>query len=80
MRENWLAEIYEDIKKARNELLSQALSLLDKKAASDPEIAEAVRLLRPWVTGQEPGKDSSGPEGMPWEGRAVEPYVDRLRS
>ena len=52
MRAHWLAEIYQDIKKARNERQSQALSLLDKKAASDPDIAEAVRLLRSWVTGQ----------------------------
>ena len=51
MRAHWLTEIYQDIKKARNERLSQALSLLDKKAASDPDIAEAIRLLRPWVTG-----------------------------
>jgi hypothetical protein len=53
MRENWLAEIYQTIKKARNERLSQALSLLDKKATSDPEVAEALRLLRPWAPGQE---------------------------
>ena len=52
MRENWIAEIYQDIKKARNERQSQALSLLDKKAASDPDIAEAVSLLHPWVTDQ----------------------------
>jgi hypothetical protein len=52
MRENWLAEIYQNIKRARNERLSQAFSLLDKKAASDPEVAEAISLLRPWVTGQ----------------------------
>ena len=52
MRENWLAEIYQTIKKARNERLSQALSLLHKKAASDPEVAEALRLLHPWAPSQ----------------------------
>ncbi len=52
MRENWLAEIYQTIKKAHDERLSRALSLLSRKAASDSEVAEAVRLLRPWVTGQ----------------------------
>jgi hypothetical protein len=53
MRENWLAEIYQNIKRSRNERLSQALSLLQKKAATDPDIAEALRLLRPWAPGQE---------------------------
>jgi len=52
MRENWLAEIYQNIKKARDERLSRALSLLHKKAANDPEVAEALRLLRPWAPGQ----------------------------
>jgi hypothetical protein len=65
MRERWLAEIYQTIKKTRNEHLSQALSLLDKKAASDPEVAEAVSLLRPWVTdqGQFEGDPSEQKEG-----------------
>jgi hypothetical protein len=45
-------KIYQTNKKDRNDRLSQALSLLDKKAASDPEIAEALRLLRPWAPGQ----------------------------
>ena len=53
MRENWLAEIYHDIKKAHNERLSQALRLLRSKAECDPEVAEALRLLRPWAPGQE---------------------------
>jgi hypothetical protein len=52
MRAHWLTEIYRDIKKAHNERLSQALSLLAKKVASDPEVAEVVSLLRPWVTDQ----------------------------
>jgi hypothetical protein len=52
MRAHWLTEIYSNIKKARHERLSQALSLLDKKAASDPEVAEAISLLRPWLTAQ----------------------------
>ena len=52
MRENWLTEMYHNIKKAHNERLSQALSLLSRKAASDPEVAEALRLLRPWAPGQ----------------------------
>jgi hypothetical protein len=52
MRENWLSELYQNIKKARDERLAQALILLHKKAASDPEIAEAVRLLRPWMPGR----------------------------
>ena len=52
MRENLLAEIYQKIKQARNERLSRALSLLSKKALSDPEIAEALHLLSPWVPGQ----------------------------
>ena len=53
MRENWLAEIYQNIKKARDERLSRALRLLGRKAASDPDVAEALRLLRPWAPGQE---------------------------
>jgi predicted ATPase len=53
MRENWLAEIYRSIKKARDERLSRALILLGKKAVSDPEIAEALRLLSSWAPGQE---------------------------
>jgi hypothetical protein len=53
MREHWLAEIYQNIKRSRNERLSQALGLLHKKAATDPEVAEALRLLRPWAPGQE---------------------------
>ena len=53
MRENWLAEIYKNIKQSHNERLSQALILLSRKAANDPEVAEALRLLRPWATGQE---------------------------
>jgi hypothetical protein len=61
MREHWLTEIYQDIKKARNERLSQALSLLDKKAVSDPDIAEAVRLLRQWVTGQGQNDETNNP-------------------
>ena len=61
MRDNWLAEIYQDIKRSNNARLSQALSLLDKKAASDPEIAEAVRLLRSWVTGQAQDDEKRNP-------------------
>jgi hypothetical protein len=53
MRGHWLAEIYQNIKRSRNERLSQALSLLHKKAATDPEVAEALRLLSPWAPGQE---------------------------
>ena len=52
MRENWLSEIYQHIKAARNEHLSQALSLLRKKAAYDPEIAEVIDLLLLWAPGQ----------------------------
>ena len=53
MRENWLVEIYHDIKKAHNERLAQAMRLLSRKAESDPEVAEALRLLRPWAPSQE---------------------------
>ena len=59
MRENWLAELYRSIKKARNERLSRALSLLHKKAGNDPEVAEALRLLRPWAPGQEQDDEKS---------------------
>ena len=52
MRANWLIEAYQKIKRSRDERLSRALSLLSKKAASDPEVAEALRLLRPWAPGQ----------------------------
>ena len=61
MRENWLAEIYQNIKRSRHERLSQALGLLDKKVASDPEVAEAVSLLRPWVTGQGQDDEKNSP-------------------
>jgi len=53
MREDWLSEIYQRIKAARNEHLSQALSLLRKKATHDPEIAEAIGLLLLWAPDQE---------------------------
>ena len=53
MREDWLTEIYQNIKKARSECLTRALNLLSKKAVSDPEVAEALRLLRPCAPGQE---------------------------
>jgi hypothetical protein len=52
MRDNGLNEMYHKIRQARNAQFSAALSLLRKKAATDPEVAEALRLLRPWVPGQ----------------------------
>jgi hypothetical protein len=63
MRENWLAELYRSIKKARDERLSRALTLLHKKAGNDPEVAEALRLLHPWVLsqGQEDEKTINNP-------------------
>jgi hypothetical protein len=51
MRENWLTEMYQKIKKSHNEQLSRAFNLLHKKAATDPEVAEALRLLHPWAPG-----------------------------
>jgi hypothetical protein len=66
MRESWLAELYQTIKKTHTEQLSRAMSLLQKKAARDPEVAEALRLLHPWVSGQgqgdEPNADGTRPE------------------
>ena len=66
MRENWLVEIYQNIKKTHAERLSQAVSLLQKKAARDPEVAEALRLLHPFPSGQEqeekPHADGTRPE------------------
>jgi len=61
MRENWLGEMYDKIKQSRDARLSCILTLLGKKAANDADIAEALRLLRPWVSsqGQFEG-DSSG--------------------
>jgi hypothetical protein len=53
MREDWLAEIYQNIKQTRTNQISLAMSLLRKKAARDPEVAEALRLLHPFVSGQE---------------------------
>ena len=52
MRENGLSEIYQHSKVARKEHLSQALSLLRKKAAYDPEIAKVIDLLLLWAPGQ----------------------------
>jgi hypothetical protein len=52
MRDNWLDEMYRKIKQARNAQFSAALSLLRQKAVSDPEVAEALRLLSLWVPGQ----------------------------
>jgi len=72
MRENWLAEIYRNIKRSRNERLCQALSLLDKKAASDPDVAEAVSLLRLWVTDQ--GQDDEKNDQQNDPGRPILPY------
>jgi hypothetical protein len=59
MREQWLAEIYHNIKRAHNERLSRALELLRKKAVSDPEVAEVLDLLRPWVPGPVQEKNSN---------------------
>ena len=53
MRENWLAEIYHDIKKAHNERLAQAMRLLSRKAETDPRNCGGTRLLCPWMTEQE---------------------------
>lgn len=63
MRENWLSEIYQHIKAAHNERLSQVLSLLSKKASTDPEVAEALRLLHLWAPdqGQEDEKATNNP-------------------
>jgi hypothetical protein len=58
MREHWLTEMYQRIKKDRSERLSRAVNLLRQKATSDPEVAEAVRLLHPWVTDQELDKQA----------------------
>ena len=66
MREEWIVKMYQSIKKARTEQLSQAISLLRQKAARDPEVAEALRLLHPFVSGQEqeekPHADGTRPE------------------
>ncbi len=59
MREQWLTELYRSIKKARDERLTRALSLLSKKAASDPEIAEALHLLRPVAPSQGPEDETT---------------------
>ena len=59
MRENWLSEIYQHIKIARNEHLSQALSLLRKKAVFDPEIAEAIHLLLLCTPGPEQAEEKT---------------------
>ena len=66
MRENWLAEIYQTIQKTHTERLSRAINLLRQKAAYDPEVAEALRLLHPFASGQEqeekPHADGTRPE------------------
>jgi hypothetical protein len=66
MREEWIVEMYQSIKKARTEQLSRAISLLRQKAAHDPEVAEALRLLYPWASGQgqeeQPNADGARPE------------------
>jgi hypothetical protein len=61
MRQNWLGEMYSEIKQSRDARLSCILNLLSKKAINDADIAEALRLLSPWVSsqGQFEG-DSSG--------------------
>jgi precorrin-3B methylase len=53
MREEWIVKMYQSIKKARTEQLSRAMSILQRKAARDPEVAEALCLLYPLVSGQE---------------------------
>ena len=58
MRENWLAELYQSIKTTRNNQISLAMSLLRKKAARDPEVAEALRLLHAFASGQEQERNS----------------------
>jgi len=52
MREDWLAEIYQNIKKTHTNQISLAMSLLQKMAARDPDVAEVLRLLHPWASGQ----------------------------
>jgi hypothetical protein len=59
MCERLLNDIYRNIKKSRDERLSRVLDLLRKKAANDPEIAEALRLLRPWAPGQGPENETA---------------------
>jgi hypothetical protein len=66
MREDWLAEIYQNIKQTRTSQISLAMSLLRKRAARDPVVAEAIRLLHPFASGQEqeekPHADGIRPE------------------
>jgi hypothetical protein len=66
MREQWLAEAYHKMKKSLDARLSRALALLRKKARSDPEIAEALHLLRPWAPGQgrEEEPNADGPSAV----------------
>ena len=58
MREGWLAEIYQNIKQTRTNQISLAMSLLQKKAARDPEVAEALRLLHAFASDQEQERSS----------------------
>ncbi len=50
---NWLIDIYDRIRENRDRDLDSILALLRPKAASDPEIREAVRLLEIWSTKEE---------------------------
>jgi len=51
VRQNWLGEIYSEIQRSRDARLSRVLTLLGKKT-DDAEIAEALQLLRSWVSSQ----------------------------
>jgi hypothetical protein len=63
VRQNWLGETYSKIKQSRDARLSHIATLLAKKAGDDAEIAEALRLLRLWVSGQR-DEDESASNGQ----------------
>jgi hypothetical protein len=48
MKRDFIFEIYRKVKEARDKELQQILKMLGPKAASDPEIQEALRILESW--------------------------------
>ena len=48
MKRDFIFDIYRKVKESRDKELQQILKMLGPKAATDPEIREALRILESW--------------------------------
>jgi len=48
MKHDFIFDIYRKVKEARDRELDQILKVLRPKAANDPEIRDALRILESW--------------------------------